>query len=352
MTVDVAAMNRWLPMLGTALASICLFGALAACSNNGTMRPASGSGGHGGAPSHEDASSTGGVPSNDASSGGGTVTTPNDTGPDAILSEAGPNEDAATSEHDASDGEGRDGAVVSASCAGGEHPVCIDFEDGKVVAPWTLPATHARVEEGNAAHGRYAMHVFDLHSVPKNGAGPAIYLHTGEMGGIKDVLWGRFYLYLDPGAPVGHGVLVRANDMQTNWHEVGFEANARLQPAPSPTPGAFFGDWHAGNNAAFEKYARSHDTIPQKRWVCVEFYLDGAAPALPRVWGDGTEVVFDDFGGPAQTIEKAVKFVSFDIGIVFYHGGSLTSYSGDTAPYITDEWLDDIALDTTRVGCL
>ena len=25
---------------------------------------------------------------------------------------------------------------------------------------------------------------------------------------------------------------------------------------------------------------------------------------------------------------------------------------GDTAPYLNDEWLDDIALDTTRIGCL
>jgi hypothetical protein len=44
--------------------------------------------------------------------------------------------------------------------------------------------------------------------------------------------------------------------------------------------------------------------------------------------------------------------VSFEIGITLYHGDSLVNYNNDTPPDLTDEWLDDIALDTTRVGCL
>jgi hypothetical protein len=229
--------------------------------------------------------------------------------------------------------------------------VCIDFESGKVDAPWTLPAKNAKVETGNAAHGNYAMHISGLSSMPL----PELYLST-SLKGFKDVMWGRFYLYMDPGAPVGHGALVRVNDTQSHWNEVGFESNGadpNRANDHSPSPGAYFADWHEAAAGSDETYMRSKSTIPQKAWACVEFFFDGATPALPEVWGDGTEVAFDDIGGAAGPVKKAVQFTDFNIGIVFYHGGSLITYEGDdTLPVITDEWIDDIALDTTRVGCL
>jgi len=234
---------------------------------------------------------------------------------------------------DAASGDSGDGAKVSASCAAGVYPLCLDFESGKVDAPWTAPGANAKVEETNPAHGRYAMHLSNLHAKPQ------LFLHAAQLPGIKDVLWGRFYLYMDPGAPVGHGALVRAFDMQTNWYEVGFETNSYL------------GNWHVLPGGVPEKYMRSKFVIPKKAWACVEFVFDGATPDMAKVWSDGTPVMFDDIA-KTPTIMKANQFTTFDIGIVFYHGGSLTSYDGDTAPYITDLWLDDIALDIKRVGCL
>src|SRR5579863_4745535 len=95
---------------------------------------------------------------------------------------------------------GFDGGSVTASCAGTTHPLCIDFEDGKVDPPWTLsPSTDATIETGNAAHGRYALHLSNLK------LHPTLYLTTAKMPGITDVLWGRFYLYMSPAAPLGHG---------------------------------------------------------------------------------------------------------------------------------------------------
>ena len=96
---------------------------------------------------------------------------------------------------------------------------------------------------------------------------------------------------------------------------------------------------------------RSKFNIPKKAWACVEFTFDGATPDMAKVWSDGTPVMFDDIA-KTPTIQKTVQFTTFDIGIVFYHGTSLTTYEGDTAPALTDVWLDDIALDTKRVGCL
>jgi hypothetical protein len=133
---------------------------------------------------------------------------------------------------------------VTASCAGTTHPLCIDFEDGKADPPWTLSTNDVAIETGNAAHGRYALHLSNLASHP------TLYLQTEKMPGIDGV-------------------------------EVQFA-----------TP-----------------------------------------PATP-------------------VVQKAVQFVSFGIGITLYHGDSLVTYEGDTPPDLTDEWLDDIALDTTRIGCL
>jgi len=287
-------------------------------------------GGLGGLEAGTSGSSAGAASPSDASaSGQGNATSTTDA------SEEGAGEDARL---------GLDGAAVTASCAGTTHPLCIDFEDGKADPPWTLPANDVAIETGNAAHGRYALHLSNLASHP------TLYLQTEKMPGIQDVLWGRFYLYMEPAAPLGHGDLVRANDVNTNWYEVGF-AQAGDPNAANPTTGCYLADWHTGVNGVPEKGMPSQFVIPAAKYACVEFYFDGATPAVAQVWSDGVEV---QFATPPATpaVQKAVQFVSFGIGITLYHGDSLVTYAGDTPPDLTDEWLDDIALDTTRIGCL
>jgi hypothetical protein len=177
-----------------------------------------------------------------------------------------------------------------------------------------------------------------------------LYLQTPKMPGIKDVLWGRFYLYMNPAAPLGHGDIVRANDVNTNWYEVGF-AQPGTVSTTNPTTGCYLSDWHTGVSGVPEKGQPSQSVIPAAKYACVEFYFDGATPAVGQVWSDGVEV---QLAAPPATpvVQKAVQFVSFAIGITLYHGDSLVNYNDDTPPDLTDEWLDDIALDTTRIGCL
>ncbi len=246
---------------------------------------------------------------------------------------------------------------VKASCTDGKHPVCLDFEGGQVPPGWQTPMTHElQVERGHAAHGEYAMHVSNLHSKP------SALITTGELNGIKDVMWGRYYHYVSPAAAWGHGAMVWVGDAgsPTNFYEVGFESNAYL------------GMWIQGDHW-LEKYMRSTVTVPGNKWVCVEFLFDGAAPSVGRYWVDGSEIIFDskrvagtdpiqNYRGPAAVL-KAEQFTIFKIGIEFYHGSSTVScpdyppflcptYNNDDAPSMTDIWIDDVALDTTRVGCL
>jgi hypothetical protein len=288
--------------------------------------------GFGGASTGAAGSSGGTASSMDAStSGQGNTTSTSDAAPEASTGgDAQP---------------GSEGGAVTASCAGTTHPLCIDFEDGKADPPWTLsPSTDAAIETGNAAHGRYALHLSNLKSHP------TLYLQTDKMPNIKDVLWGRFYLSMAPAAPLGHGDIVRANDVNTNWYEVGFAQPGMLN-ATNPTTGCYLTDWHTGVNGVPEKGQPSQFVIPAAKYACVEFYFDGATPATGQVWSDGVEV---QFATPPATpvVQKAVQFVSFAIGITLYHGDSLVNYNDDTPPDLADEWLDDIALDTTRIGCL
>src|SRR5258706_15639413 len=102
----------------------------------------------------------------------------------------------------------------------------------------------------------------------------------------------------------------------TNWYEVGFESNAYL------------GMWIQGDGW-LEKYMRSTVVIPGDKWVCVEFFFDGATPSVGRYWSDGTEIIFDPkriagtdpiehYAGPPAVL-KAEQFKTFKIGGEFYH---------------------------------
>ncbi len=247
------------------------------------------------------------------------------------------------------------GGAGALGCAASAHPVCVDFESGKLDAGWSLGSnnsagTSAKVESGQAAHGMYALHLTGFHM------GTSTLIHTTQLGDIKDVMWGRYYLYMDPGAPTGHGGMVRAFDVAKDWYELGFEYNS------------FLGNWHpATPNAGgwIERAMRTHDTITGKSWVCVEFQFDGAKPEVAQIWYDGKQVSYysvisycEKGNGPGSgcevTLTQANQFASFDIGVEFYHGTSLAPdmWSGDGPPTITDAFIDDLALDTERIGCL
>jgi hypothetical protein len=211
----------------------------------------------------------------------------------------------------------------TAGCAQNAYPVCMDFEN-LPDAKWT--GVGANVQMGKAAHGNAAFHG------PPNST-----ISTTSLGGITNVVWGRMYLHMTPKAPVGHGAIVMLFDQPGrggNWYEVGFEYNA-LQ-----------GNWH-GNGG--ERYMHTKMLMPDK-WVCVEFFADGANGAAIKLWMDGVPVVYSDIAG-APSISKTTKFANFTIGLTPYHGLSTVNYEGNVMP-MTDMWIDDIALDTQRVGCI
>jgi len=267
---------------------------------------ATGSGGSGGSGGGRDGS--GGAPASGGASGNGDA-----NGDIPALGDDAPVEKPS--------GDG--GPGVSAGCAQHTYPVCMDFES-LPDAKWT--GVGANVQMGKAAHGNAAFHG------PPNST-----ISTTSLGAITNVVWGRMYLHMTPKAPVGHGAMVMLFDQPGrggNWYEVGFEYNA-LQ-----------GNWH-GNGG--EKYMHTKMLLPDK-WVCVEFFADGANGAPIKLWMDGVPIVYSDVAG-TPSISKTTKFANFTIGLTPYHGLSTVNYEGNAMP-MTDMWIDDIALDTQRVGCI
>jgi hypothetical protein len=221
-------------------------------------------------------------------------------------------------------GDGADGVAppAAAGCDQNSYPVGRDFEKGPD-PKWTgMTATNTQM--GKAAHGQSAFH-----------GPPGSMLSTTMLGTITNVIWGRLYLHMTPGGPVGHGELVGVYDQANNWYELGFEFNG-LQ-----------GNWH-GNGG--EKYMRTKTKIPDK-FVCVEFQFDGATPAAAKIWMDGQLIEYYDIG-PTAGPTKVTQFRRIEVGFRPFHSLSLTSYDGNNPPLMTDMWIDDIAFDSKRIGCI
>ena len=142
---------------------------------------------------------------------------------------------------------------------------------------------------------------------------------------------------MTPMAPVGHGDLVMLFDQPGttgNWYEVGFEYNA-LQ-----------GNWH-GNGG---ERIHAHEDAAAGQNGCVSNSSQTAPTGLPSRCGwTESKIVYSDVAS-TPSISKTVKFANFTIGLTPYHGLSTINYEGNVMP-MTDMWIDDIALDTQRIGC-
>jgi len=248
---------------------------------------------------------------------------PGDASRDETSAEAGPT----VLESDANMGDAMI-PLSAAGCPAGKYPVCLDFESGALDAKWRMLGANMTVGTDMKAAGQYALHFANLQPKVQQ------MITTADVGAIGSVMWGRFYVHMTPGAPDGHGAFVYGYDQDGERYEVGFENNC------------FMGDWHGTTP---EKYMRTHVKIPDS-WICVEFLFDGATPDDPRIWVDGVVAPYYVVATQPGPL-KVDHWTRFDAGFRPSHGTSLGSYEGNTPPVITDMWMDDIALDSKRIGC-
>jgi hypothetical protein len=248
-----------------------------------------------------------------------------------VSSSSGEGADAGSGDMDggSSDSDiGGDGPLAVAGCANNNYPLCIDFEDGIDTSVWT-GGTPSAIVTTDFAHGGHSYRLY-----PMSGG----VLKATKLGTITNQLWGRFYVHFEPGAPGGHGNILGAYDQSNNWYEIGWQFNGIL------------GDYHAANG---ERPLRSMPTLVDQ-WYCIESFFDGTQTNMPAWWINGQ---VPDYYMPDNTtlIPKIVtQFMTITVGFTPYAGLGLNDnpYGNSNPPVLADMWIDDIAFDTKRIGCI
>jgi hypothetical protein len=329
------------------LGAVALSLAFAACTSGNSKPPLGGTAGNGAAGAGTAGSGVAGAGTAGEGSGGGASGTAGSGTAGAVTGAAGepPPTDggAGSSVKDAATDRDPDaGPLTTAGCANHNYQLCIDFEDGIDTTVWSGGTPNAIVTD-QVAHGGHAYHLYSKAGAPAGGR-----LLSKTVGTIKNQVWARFYIHFSPGAPGGHGNIVAAYDRSGTWYEMGYQFDGMM------------GVWHGGGG---EHPRRSLPYIVDQ-WYCVEAYFDGASAAMPRWWIDGAEAMYYEpveagggkvvEAGPTPSI--STQFVRMEAGFTPYAGLQLVQPNnvGDQTDtrVLTDLWIDDIAFDTQRIGCI
>jgi hypothetical protein len=220
---------------------------------------------------------------------------------------------------------------------------CESFEE---VAPggapnaavWTHNANDVVVATGRAARGTQSLHVGPLN-------GGSHYIHESKsFAATGPAFYGRMFLWVER-FPVES-----PQPPTTVYHWDLFEASGQ------PDGSGFVVRLGGHNRASGELFLRlnikPHSALPEtglfdknfpmkaKRWYCIEWFLDGPNSEA-RFWYDGVERTDLHW----QKTMPAYPFPAFrSINFGWYE------HQGTKTPY--EVYIDEIALDSQRIGCL
>ncbi len=249
------------------------------------------------------------------------------------------------------------GSAGSADATGGSGAcptgaiVCDDFEGyagpADVAAAWTVTASMATVAvDATKPHaGKNALHITSSGQTPQG----AIARADAPLFPIAgNVYYGRLMMWLTQ-APTGG---VHWNNVQsagfmpnsTQWSKYGW--------------GGMFGTILAGYTirttptdmqALIDCSKPSKMSLPEKAWTCFEWEFDGAGNQM-HLWLNGSLVSDADVittgtqcvtPQPPNNIWQAPAFANVTIGWLQYQASNVA----------IEVWMDDLVLDTKRVGC-
>jgi hypothetical protein len=333
---------------GTAGASGGSAGAGTAGANGGNAGATVGSAGSGSAGANGSAGSVAGA-------SGGTA----GTGSAGAPGTAGAGTDGGAGSSSNTDGSTTivDGApVTTAGCANHNYVLCNDFENGLDTATWGTHANAGAIETTEVAHGTHAYHLYSSKSATPQGGT----MVATNLGAITSQIWGRFYVHFSPGPPGNHGNLIGASDgvwcqectgsnYNGNWYEIGWQFNGIL------------GDFHLVNG--MERPLRSLPYLVD-RWYCIELFIDGTVKGNERWWIDGAEAQYYTpqagvcCAATNPTTPESVlipQFKSITVGWTPYQGLGLMLPDQNKIVdnrVLNDAWIDDVAFDTKRIGCI
>jgi hypothetical protein len=162
---------------------------------------------------------------------------------------------------------------------------------------------------------------------------------TRTFPATNNSFFGRLFLWFSsqPGLPIRHW---------TNIEGVGENKFVRYGgQASKGVPGLLVANIDGGG--ASDLFQHSATVMPTDRWVCVEWQFKGDTSDM-HLWLDGNEV-------PDLAIKNAVgtqdnrqpwtapAFSQLDLG--------WQMYAGDAGVQTVDQWIDEVAVDSQRIGC-
>jgi hypothetical protein len=174
------------------------------------------------------------------------------------------------------------------------------------------------VQKDLVAHGGFAARAH----VVKGGGGFAMLKETKTFPALAESFWGRAYVYINMGTSVGHTGFFDAYDATD--HRV-------LEIGQNDATWAIVEYSGAG-----EQPEGNSSMIPLKKWVCFEWHFDRSTSPLMTAYIDG------QVAAQYQETHPIDAFASHGLGID-NHG---------PIPEDDDVYLDDIAIDANRIGCL
>jgi hypothetical protein len=224
--------------------------------------------------------------------------------------------------------------------------LCEDFEAGATgQAPdkgrWSVFGSTPTVDDARAARGKHSLHVHT------DGNGASLIQEVVSFPATGNAFYGRMFVWFDslPTAPQwAHWTIVAATGSgDSSEIRVGGQWDGSKNRWGVGTDHGPTGDWtnldDDPHNAAVAP--------PTQQWVCVEWLYDGGSNEL-RFFMDGMEhpslhATESDHGGE----DVPFKLPAFDkLGLGWW------LYQDNPTPDHYDVWIDEIALDDQRIGCV
>lgn len=232
----------------------------------------------------------------------------------------------------------------SPRCAALGAQLCDDFEAGQpgdkpAAARWTSNGD-VSLDTSQAARGNQSLH---LHIV---GQAWATISETSTFPALGNHFFGRLFFRASAipttNPSVAHWTLVAASGTGTAEIREG-GINGKWGTGTDNRTDGGTGDWTNADNDP----TGAPKPVPTNQWACIEWEYDGANNET-RFWWDGVEhpsmhTTATKHGGIATVPYLLPTFTNVKIGWMLYQT--------PVSPTTFDLWLDEIAIDSKRIGC-
>jgi hypothetical protein len=226
--------------------------------------------------------------------------------------------------------------------------LCDDFESGTLnTALWKVKSQAPTFDSTRAARGSTSVH---FHTTATGVSG----IETSKIFPANlDTYYGRLFVYFAPlptSPQWAHWTIVGANPTSASSIKgeirVGGQFDGTINRFGVGTDGGPTGDW---TNLDNDKMGGS-TKVPEGQWICIEWMHNGDSDETRFFW-DGVDhpsldtTMTTKHQGNASVQYTLPDFASVWVGFWNYDQGKTV------VPDHFDVWIDEVALDSARIGC-